>query len=533
MSSEICLYKPPVKTPEINIWMSFPAAESFGLAALGCMSIVKTLDMRSDYFVEKVFTDTENTKLKPDDVDVFGVSFSFDFDFLGLLKIFDKYKIPFYSKDRTENHPFVFGGGPALMANPEPYAEFFDFIIIGDAEHIDTDIIDVIKTNKYLPRTEVLKLLSKIDGVYIPSFTKYTPQTGVTLLDGSKFKVKKISAQLENCIATPMLSEKSFFSNTYVIEVERGCPRRCGFCLASYLNMPVRFCEYEKIIEKIDEGLNYTNKIALLGALITAHPDIEKICSYILKKKETIPELEMSVSSLRADTVSPLIIQTLVACGQKHSTIAIEAATERLRKVVNKNLTEEQIFETVKTAEDNGLKGLKIYAMIGLPTETKDDIEAFVKLAAKLKSKFRNFDFTFSFGTFVPKANTPFQYTERESTKSLEKKYEYLKKEFHKLGMKIRTSSVKWDYWQAVLSRGDRRLAPYLVKVYEEGSNLGAFKQAYKEMEKQNLLPPSDYFALKSHDKKEVLPWSFIQTLSSDDVLGNEYTRLLGDYKEI
>ena len=199
MSSEICLYKPPVKTPEINIWMSFPAAESFGLAALGCMSIVKTLDMRSDYFVEKVFTDTENTKLKPGDVDVFGVSFSFDFDFLGLLKIFDKYKIPFYSKDRTENHPFVFGGGPALMANPEPYAEFFDFIIIGDAEHIDTDIIDVIKTNKYLPRTEVLKLLSKIDGVYIPSFTKYTnnnPKIAINIIGTSNLFFPNLSINI-------------------------------------------------------------------------------------------------------------------------------------------------------------------------------------------------------------------------------------------------------------------------------------------------------------------------------------------------
>ena len=533
MSNEIRLYNPPEKNPEINIWMSFPAAKSFGLAALGCMSIVKTLDMRSDYFVETIFTDTTSKRLKPSEVDIFGFSLSFDLDFLGLLKILDDCSSPFYSKDREETDPLVFAGGPALMANPEPFAEFFDFIIIGDAEHIDTDFIDTIKENKQLKRKEKLELLSQKDGIYVPSFTKYEPQKGVTKTNGEKLSITKISAPLEKCIATPVLSENSFFSNTYVIEVERGCPRKCGFCLASYLNMPVRFCAYEKIIEKIDEGLKYTNKIALLGALITAHPDIEKICKYILKKKEEIPDLEMSVSSLRADTVSPLIIQTLVACGQRHSTIAIEAATERLRKIINKNLTEEQIFETVKTAQGNGLKGLKIYAMIGLPTETDEDIQGFVSLAKKLKNAFKNFDFTFSFGTFVPKANTPFQYCERESTKSLEKKYEYLKKEFNKLGIKIRTSSIKWDYWQALISRGDRRLAPFLVKVYQNGGNLGTFKQTYKEMEKQKLLPPSEEFALKKHDIHEVLPWDFLKTLPSSDALIKEYTRLLGNYKEI
>lgn len=521
------LYNRPIKNPEINIWMAFPAIESFGMSSLGYMSIVKTLDMRADYFVEKIFTDTKNTQLLPSQVDVMGFSVSFEIDFLGMFSILDKYSIPLKSAERNENHPLIFGGGPVLTANPEPFCEFFDFIIVGDAENIDKNVIDVIKENKTLSKTEILQKLSELKGIYVPSLTVYTEKEGVKNKDGSDFSVEKISSPLSNCITTPVLSDKSFFSNTYVIEIVRGCPQRCAFCIASYLNLPYRYCDSDKIIESIDEGLKHTNKIALLGALITAHPEFDKICEHILKRKEDIPDLELSVSSLRADSISPLIIKTLTACGQKHSTIAIEAGSERLRKLINKNLTEKQIFETVKTAYENGLSGLKIYAMIGHPTETQEDIDELVALAKKLKSSFKTFDLTFSFSTFVPKAHTPFQFCEREATKQLEKKYEYLKKEFHKLGVKIRTSSVKWDYWQALLSRADRRICDYLIDVYRSGANLGAFKQSYKKMHEDNLLPDSDIFALKNHALEEILPWDFIKLQPSKQALIAEYKRLL------
>ena len=516
--NDIILYDIPKKESEINIWMAFPAMTSFGMSSLGYMSIVKTLDKRSDYYVEKIFTDTKNTQLMPSQVDLMGFSVSFEIDFLGIFKILENYSIPLKANERDENHPIIFGGGPVLTANPEPYADFFDFIIIGDAENLDINIVDVIKNNKNRPKREVLEILSNIKGIYVPTIPK---------------EVEKLTSSLSECITTPVLSEKSFFSNTYVIEMVRGCPQRCGFCLASYLNLPARFCDYKDIIKSIDTGLKYTNKIALLGALITAHPDFDKICEYILERKKEIPDLELSVSSLRADSISPIIIKTLVECGQKHSTIAIEAGSERLRKIINKNLSEQQIFETVKTAQENGLKGLKIYAMIGHPTETKDDIDEMISLAKRLKESFKNFDLTFSFATFVPKAQTPFQFCERESIKSLEKKYEYLKKEFHKLGVKIRTSSVKWDYWQALLSRGDRRLSDLLIEVYKEGGNLGAFKQSYKKLKDEKLLPPADNFALKRKDTDSELPWDFIKSTPGKEALIKEYNRLLGNCKKM
>lgn len=525
---EIVLYDRPQKEPEINIWMAFPAIGSFGMSSLGFMSIVKTMDIRSDYYVEKIFTDTKSTQIMPSQVDVMGFSVSFEIDFLGMFKILEKYNFPLNAKDRDEETPIIFGGGPVLTANPEPFSDFFDFIIVGDAEEIDTHIIDAIKNNKKLSKKEILEKLSKVDGIYVPLLTKYDENKGVLNLDGTPLSVNKISSQLGKCITTPVLSEKSFFANTYVIEMVRGCSQRCGFCLASYLNLPTRFCDYEKIAEDIDFGLKYTNKIALLGALITAHPQFDAICEHILKRKNEISELELSVSSLRADQISPIIIKTLVACGQKHSTIAIEAGSERLRKLINKNLSEEQIFNTVQTAYDNGLKGLKIYAMIGHPTETQDDVEELISLAKKLKKTYKDFDFTYSFASFVPKAHTPFQFCEREATKSLEKKYEYLKKEFHKIGAKIRVSSVNWDYFQALISRGDRRLGQYLIQVYNDGGNLGAFKQSYKKLRAQKLLPPSDEFALKKIDENKINPWDFIKIYPYKDTLIKEYHRLLG-----
>lgn len=525
---ELFLYKRPVeRNPEINIWAAFPAIYSFGMSSLGYLSIFKRLDEHKDYYVERIFTDTKSTQIPLSDVDLMCFSFSFEIDFLGMFKIFDRFNIPFFAKDRDNSFPLIFAGGPVLTANPEPFCEFFDFIIIGDAELMDTTVVDLVKKNQHLSKPEILKLLSKVEGIYVPSLTEYDEKTFTVLMDDEPLEVQKISADLSGCITTPIISEKSYFSDTYIIEIARGCSQRCGFCLASYLNLPTRFVSYENIIKSIDFGLEYTNKIALLGALISAHPDFEKICEYILKKKEENPELEMSVSSLRADTITPLIVKTLVACGQRHSTIAIEAGSERLRKVINKNLSEEEIFNAVKTAQENGLTGLKIYAMIGHPTETMDDIKELTDLAKRLKKNFKNFDFTYSFATFVPKAHTPFQYCERENTKNLEKKYNYLKKHFHQLGIKIRCSSVNWDYYQALLSRGDRRLCKYLVEVYNEGGNLGAFKQAYKKLRQKRLLPPSDDFAIKPVPLEQPLPWNFIKLTPGVDALKKEYQRLL------
>lgn len=507
----------PVRTSasKLNVWCAFPAVRNFGMSALGYLSVFKSINTIEDIFSERIFTDTERTYINSKDVDVISFSFSFELDYLGILKILEKYNIPFLAKDRAENAPLIYGGGPVLTTNPEPFAEIFDFIMIGDAEPHIKEVFEILRDNREKPKFEKLKLIAKIEGIYVPAFKT------------DSYEVKKVTSNNKACTYTPILTEESFFSNTFIIEVERGCPKNCAFCLTSYINNPVRFFDYEDIIEKIELGLKYTNKIALLGALICAHPRIDDICDYIIKKVDSGMDIEVSVSSLRADYVSDKTLEMLHKCGQRTATIAVEAGSDRLRKVINKQLTNEEILSVTEKLYKHGFSGVKMYGILGLPTETYEDLDSFVDLCKQIKQKYKGFTVTPAFSTFVPKAQTPFQYAKKEDTKSLEKKNEYIKKEFAKIGIKARTSSVKWDYIQALLSRGDRSLTPYLIEVYKQGGNIGAFKSVYKEFNKQGLLKPSDDFALNEL-KEDVTPWNFIKYDNNKISLNAEYKRLLG-----
>lgn len=484
---------------EYNLVMAYPASEEFALSSLGYMWLYKLADTKEGITTERISTDSIN--IYPKETDAIAFSMSFDFDYLGVLEILDKLGIPFYSKDRDESAPLIFAGGPVLTTNPSPYEAFFDFMIVGDGEDVFDKVLDILKLK--LTKSETLGQLSKLYGVYLP---------GINAV--------KSTVSLNNVIYTPVISEKSYFKNTFVIEVARGCMNRCAFCTASYTNLPFRHYEYEKIIEAIELGLKYTNKIALLGAQISAHPRFDDIMSYIKNKINTGKKIELGISSLRTDSITPHMIQTLVAGGQKHSTIAIEAASERLRKFINKNLTEEQILNAIKISRENGLKGLKIYSMTGIPTETDEDIREFLTLAERIKKENKGFNIEFSFSTFVPKPQTPLQWSKREDTKSLENKQKYLEKELAKLGVNSKFSSAKWDYWQAVLSRSGKEITPLLVEVYKNGGKTSAYKQAAKK------LGIDISKSVNGFDFEEKLPWDCIENYPTKQQLINEYKRL-------
>ena len=482
-----------------NFWMAYPAIESFALSSLGYMWLYRIAGMHQGINASMVCTDTTISAKYPD---AMAFSLSFDFDFMGVFELLDKYKIPYLAKDRNESYPLIFAGGPVITTNPEPYKDIFDFMMIGDGEGNFSKVLEILRDNS---RDEALKKISKLEGVYI---------------SGMKC-VKKVTETLENVIYTPVLSEKSYFKDTFIVEVARGCMNRCAFCTASYLNLPFRSYGYNKIIEAIDLGLQHTNKIALLGAQISAHPEFEKIMKYLESKIDEGVPIELGISSLRTDSVTPELVKILVKGGQKTSTIAIEAASERLRRFINKNITEEQIFNAVRISRENGLKGLKIYSMIGIPNETDADIEEFVSLAKRLKAENKCFDLTFSFSSFVPKPQTPFQLCIRESTKSLEKKQRYIEKELAKIGIGTKFASVKWDYWQTVLSRGDSSLTPFLIDVYKRGGKIGAYKAALKDLD----ISVDDFIYGLNEDS--TLPWDVIENYPPKQLLINEYHRLL------
>jgi len=508
--ADIYLYqRQPNKSADLNVWMCFPECNAFSLSSLGYMWLFKQIDEREDINVERVTTDTNTTQININDLDVMCFSFSFDLDFINIFKMIENYNLALKSKERSENDALIMAGGPVITTNPEPFKDIFDFFIIGDGDRVNLETLGTIKEckQKGYSKAEILKELSKIEGVYVPYVSK---------------QVKKAHFDLSECIYTPILSEDSFFKNTFIIEIVRGCYNRCGFCVASYLNLPVRFVDYETIIEKIELGLKYTNKIALLGALISAHPRFKDICEYIYNKIQNGENIEMSVSSLRADAITPELINMLSAAGQKNFTIAIEAASERLRKVANKNLTEEQIFKAIHTAKDCGLKGAKIYSMLGLPTETQEDIDEFIKLGKELKLANKGFDITFSFSTFVPKPHTPFQWCGREEINSLEKKQKYLQKELNKIGVHSKFSSPKWDFYQALVSKGDSSITDYLIEVYKEGGKIGAYKSAAKK-----LGLDAKSIVENNLDTKKELPWDFLIINPGKEFLLRERERLL------
>ena len=480
---------------EYTFLMAYPAVEEFALASLGYLWLYKIADTMEGINAQRCSTDNIYKLRMPDSI---AFSMSFDFDFMGVFEILEKLGIPFYAKDRGEEFPLIFAGGPVLTTNPRPYEAFFDFMMIGDGDESFRKVLEIVKNNT---KFEALKLLENIEGVYIPSKP-----------------VKKSTVKLDEVIYTPILSDKGYFKDTFIIEVARGCMNRCAFCTASYINLPFRSNDYQKILDAIELGLKYTNKIALLGAQISAHPRFDDIMKYISDKIDSGIDIELGISSLRTDSVTPQMVQTLVKGGQKHSTIAIEAASERLRKFINKNLKEEQILRAVKVARENGLKGLKIYSMIGIPTETQEDIEEFLRLGKKIKEENKGFNIEFSLSSFVPKPHTPLQWSLREDTKSLEKKQKYLGKEFAKLGIASKFSSAKWDYWQTVLSRGGVELADFLVEVYKQGGKIGAYKSALKTLG----ICVKDFF-----DIDEELPWDIIEMEPRKELLKNEYARLL------
>ena len=499
----------PVKADKsaFNLVAAFPGPESFALSSLGYMWLYRLMDEREDINVYPGSIDTIADDLPPD-IGAISFSVSFEMDFLNILAILERLKIPVFAKDRKK--PLVFAGGPVITSNPAPLSKFFDFFLIGDGEELLGSVVDVLKNNSENEKTAILKKLAKLDGVLVPSLNNTT---------------KKVTHKISRCVYSPVISDKSYFSNTFIMEIERGCYNRCGFCLASYLNLPVRFVPYQEIIDKIEYGLKYTKNIALLGAQISAHPDFDKICNYLISKLENGEEIDINFSSLRVDAVTQDSLKLLKLAGQKTFTIAIEAATERLRRVINKNLKEEQIVNAVKLAANSGLRGIKFYCMLGLPAETDEDIKGFVSLGQKVKQIDKKLDLTFSFSTFIPKPNTPFQRAAREENSSLEKKQKYLTKELAKLGIKTKFTSVKWDYYQTLISRGDESLSDYLYEVYKRGGKLGSYKSAAKD-----LKIDTDYFVTRTFVADEKLPWDNITIeRPGKEFLEKEYKRLMNN----
>ena len=533
------LYSPVSKAHDaISIAWAYPADTAISLSSLGYLALFKEMDTNPKLAPVRITTDTI-AKFKGQSFQYIGFSFSFELDILNILATLEGLGVPLLAKDRIEGkHPIVFGGGPVPTTNPEPYADFFDFFLVGDGEGFFDELasahqaVPSADTNAPYHRNELLThLVTSVVGVYVPSFYSVTYE-GV---DGPVLSVQpsqpNIPAVIERrsamnnqtVLTSPILSENTIFSNRFLVEVIRGCPHRCRFCLASYSTLPSRTPELEPIIQAIETGLKHTNNIGLLGALIAAHPNFNELCQWLDNAIEHHGGLSISAASLRADTLIPSIANTFKKGGQKQLTVAIETGSQSLRKRINKHLPEEAIFRATSAVFEAGMTGLKLYGVTGLPDETEDDVMATVDLLKRLKKAHPRLRLTWGTSSFVPKAATPFQWQPRLDNKTIQTRFRLLKKHAFKYA-NITVTSPKWDWLQALFSRGDRRLAPMIMAYYQAGGHQSggwtAFKQAAKQYRGQ--LPEPDWYATREREEDEVLPWEHIQLGVPKSILWTE-----------
>ncbi len=514
LAAERLLFTPATPAAHaIPTIFAFPNEYSIGITSLGYQVVWAILASRSDVQVSRLFTNGHESL--PSDPELLGFSLSWELDYVNVLNLLEALELPLYSRDRqaSSSFPLVFGGGPVLTANPEPFADFFDVILLGDGERLVDDFIEAYKLVRGADRATQLQHLAQVRGLYVPALYEICAassagaiagvqpcQTGVpTLVEKQTYRGSVLSA-------STVVTEKAAWENIYMVEVVRSCPEMCRFCLASYLTLPFRVADVEgSLIPAIERGLQVTNRLGLLGASVTQHPEFESLLDYL--NEPAFDTVRLSLASVRTSTVTPKLTETLVKHGTKSITIAVESGSDRLRQVINKKLNHQEIIQAAIYAQAGGLSHLKLYGMVGLPSEEMEDLEVTVEMFEAIKRAAPGLRLSFGCSTFVPKAHTPFQWF--GVNKQAEKRLQFLQKRLRPLGVDFRPESYNWSVIQALISRGDRRLAKLLERTRHHGDTLGSYRRAFKEL--QGTLPDLETYVHSHWQPGQPLPWSHLQ----------------------
>jgi len=510
-NSERLLFTPATPNHDaIPVIFAFPNEYTVGITSLGYQVVWATLAMRDDLQVSRLFTDIREQL--PRHPELLGFSMSWELDYVNIFNLLESLEIPIRANSRNQNHPLIFGGGPVLTANPEPYAEFFDVILLGDGENLLGDFIDTYKKVRNADRETQLKTLAQVPGIYIPSLYVIEYITP----DGEIKSINPISSEIPPIIqkqtyrgntlsASTVVTEKAAWENIYMVEVVRSCPEMCRFCLASYLTLPFRTASLENsLIPGIERGLKVTNRLGLLGASVTQHPEFTELLDYISQPK--YDDVRLSVASVRTNTVTVKLAETLAKRDTRSLTIAVESGSEKVRKIVNKKLDNDEIIQAAINAKAGGLSSLKLYGMVGIPGEEAEDIDATIKMMQSVKKAAPGLRLTLGCSTFVPKSHTPFQWF--GVNKQAEKRLQLLQKQIKPQGIEFRPESYNWSIIQALLSRGDRRLSPLLELTRDFGDSLGSYKRAFKQLKGQ--IPDLDFYVHSNWSTEKILPWNHL-----------------------
>ena len=477
----------------------YPNTYFIGMSNLGLQAIYGLLNHFENIVCERLFWDSENSEngLLPLSVEsqrpltdfaVLAFSLNYELDYLNLASLLKASHIPLYSEQRDASLPLLIAGGPCITANPLPVAPFFDCLCSGEAEALLPAMIPVLRENIAGDREDLLLLLSKLPGVYIPRRQSTDPIDRQWVRDLDKHPVHSV-----------VLAQNTELHDLYLLEVQRGCAHGCRFCLVNSSFRPPRFHSLESLIEQAHTGLGFRKRIGLVGPAVTDHPQINELFTQLLEIGA-----QLAISSLRMTSLSPGLMAMMAQGGVRSIALAPESGSNCLRQSIRKGINEEQILEAIHLAVNAGMQQIKLYFMIGLPEETEKDIQAIVDLMVAVKlivDRMRaRTRLTVNLSPFVPKAGTAFQRIPMASLEALKIRAGFLGNNLGRLGIKVNRESPQWSEVQAVLARGDSSLAPVLAAI--EKPSLPAWRNA-AGLHRLDI----DFFAHQKWNMRNALPW--------------------------
>ncbi|BCT55506.1 radical SAM protein [Dehalococcoides mccartyi] len=493
--------------------VAYPNSYYVGMSNLGLHTLYRLINNYPEYLAERFFWEGGTAKGRPTlsvesrrpltDYVALLFTLSYELDFLNIPSMLADCGMPLYARERDEAFPLVIGGGACIMSNPAPAADFFDVFCIGEAEAILPELLAVLSETAGESKGLILERLAKIPGLYVPSIPPEQPVERV------------FPSELTQGVGTAVFSTATELGEMYLMEVERGCGHQCRFCLVAGVFCPLRYHPLELLLKQAEEGMLKRKRIGLVGPVVSDHPQVTELVSRLRNM-----DFGLSVSSLRIKPLSEKMLDELALSGVSSLAMAPEAGSERLRRIIRKGITEDDIIRAAALVAEKGFRQLKFYFMLGLPGEADEDVEEMIVLAEKaqqaMSSKGRGVRLSLNIAPFVPKPATPFQWLGMEDAALIKRRLDTIRLRLEGQGIEVRAESPEMSQIQAVLSRGDSSLSNLLATA--GGDSLACWKRATKSLEID-----SQSLAKTRFDLADELPWHMLENQKQRQKLETEY----------